>query len=246
MDNQKKLIEPSIRTKAHVEEALKAFGIALSMIKVYGFRQNEDLASSGFANSITQIIGINEEISDLDSIAVSFHEAAHIKDDTSNKIEIYAKYLTGITLIPYIGLFPRTFLFLERIIISPLVLMMMSASYGALGTSLGFWFYQNAAIPWSIEQGEYRADKLAIEKMVSLNHLDPILLLLADKQILKETHGEQRFLGHPPAGAEYKAIKRNLENHGYVVTKFHSGDILEISLTQDGNGRSIRKTYNKV
>ena len=247
MSTEKEFIEPSARTKSHVERALEAFEIPLSSIRIYGFKQSGNAISTGLANSATKMIALNENISELDSVSTSFHEAAHIKDDISNKIKIYAKWLTGAALIPYIALFPRSTQYIERMFISRLVQTIFCASYGIIGSSLGFWFYYNAAIPWAIEQGEYRADKMSIEKMLSLNELDPILTRLMNKQILKRNHRHKRIFGHPSAGAEYKAMKTTLQNNGYEVIKSHPGgstNILEISVTKNGNGRLIQRRIN--
>lgn len=238
MSIEAEYVEPSRRTRRHVEMALKAFEIPISSIKIYGLKNNGILTTSGESNSIKKTIAIDEDVSELQSISTSFHEAAHIKDDVNNKLALYAKCLTHAVVIPYVFMFNGVVRQTERMFSSRFVQTMIFASYGMFGIPLFFWFHQNAAIPWAIEQAEYRANKLAIEKLLSMDKFDEILVTLVNKQILKREYGYARLGGHPPAGLEYKAMKKTLQEHGYDVIKTHPDDapnILEISIIKNGD-----------
>lgn len=243
MSDQNELTDPSPRTEAYVKRALEAFEIPLSSIKIYGFKKTGDVVSGGTANSISRIITMNETNSDLESLYTSFHEAAHIKDDINNKISMYAKWLTAAAATTYLPVLPALMSRLENRITSRLwipISTAIGAAYGVSFVSLGIWFHDNVAAPWAREQSEYRADKMAVEKLLSLGELDPILHELISKSILAESHGQARILGHPSANSEYKAMKRTLQNHGYEVARSRCGgerDTLKISVTRDGNGR---------
>lgn len=238
MSIEEEYTEPSVRTREHVEMALKAFDISISSVKIYGLKNSGDIITIGESNSIKKTIAINEDVSELQSMSTSFHEAAHIKDDANNKIEKYAKCLTYAIVIPYVSMFNGVVRQTERMFSSRFVQTMIFASYGIFGIPLIFWFHKKAAIPWAIEQAEYRANKLAIKKLLSLDKFDEILVTLLNKQILKREYGYARLGGHPPAGLEYKAMKKTLQEHGYDVIKTHTDDapnILEISIIKNGD-----------
>lgn len=217
-------------------------------MKIYGFKLNDKVVSIGFANSISKFIAINENISELDSIYTSFHEAAHIQDDVNNKIPVYANWLTGSATVGCLSGLPWLISRLETI--SPVRFLIplsiaIGSCYGVSLVYLGAWFHSNIAVPWAVEQAEYRADKMAFEKLLDMNRLDPILSVLMDKWMLFEYQGYTRSHGHPPANFEYKAMKKTLQNRGYEITRYHQStqNLFRISVTKDDNGREMEVSW---
>lgn len=248
---EEKVHEPSKRTRTYVGQALRAFNIPLESVKIYGFTDPEGNCG-GWANSDRNEIAINESLNDLSAKYNSFHEAAHIKDHVSQKIPLYAKYLTASVLGVYLSIAPKLSKAAEKIAAqskfrNPL-LAFMGGSYGITGILFGMWFHDNAAIQWAHEQGEYRADKMAIEKLLEQDALDPILKTLSSKKELELAFGSARIGGHRPARTEYKAMKKTIEKHGYKVSKYRLENDLRIDITKNGYGRGIQveNFYSKV
>ncbi|CAN5209470.1 hypothetical protein BH09DEP1_BH09DEP1_5220 [soil metagenome] len=224
MNNEEKLYPSPAWTRAQVERALTAFGILPESIKIY---VGEDFGCAGLANSDTKEIAINNNMSAIKIINTSFHEAAHIKDEARTKSKSHANYLTYTAITAYLSIIPKLFDSSHKIMRPKFAFPFAyctSLGYGLLGNYFGEWFHTNAAVQWAIEQSEYRADKMAVEKFIELNELEPIASKLIEKNILKKENGNQRTGGHPPARAEYKAMKKTLERNGYEVLKYSPHD----------------------
>lgn len=253
MHTQEQLHEPSQWTRSEVERALKAFEIPTESIKIYGF--NKAGARTGFANSKDKTIAINEYGgNNLEQIMTSFHEAAHIKDNASAKIPLYAQCLTAVFLGGYVSMLPKLISFAEKRV-NPRFTNHISAAIGsgcgALGAILAVLFYDNIALQWATEQAEYRADKMAVEKLIELNEIEPVVYNLMWKKLLEKEYGNQRIGGHPPARSEYKALKRILEKNRYEVRKYRPEDApndLKIKISKNGEGpfAQCQNFYSKV
>lgn len=215
------LQEPSPKTRAAVEKALKAFEIPAESVKIFGFRDNSD--TGGWANSDRKIIAMAEDIDCPHFLTyASFHEAAHIKDEATRKGPLYANYFyqtaaltsaLGISA-PFLGkaIKAKTMssFFYHAAIFSTLFQI----------TNFSFWlsnFYSNVARPWSSEQAEYRADKMACEKLIALGAIAPIVSHLARLKLKEKYEGYARTNDHPPARLEFNNVKRTLKKHGYDV-----------------------------
>lgn len=258
--NNEQLHEPSKWTRSQVERALKAFEIPTESVQIYGFNRAGQLA--GYSVN-AQAIAINEYYGEnAGQIYTSFHEAAHIKDFAGGP-DKHAAWLTRGFLVGYtsmyLSMFTKLVSFAKKAIItkpkfaSPILTALFSGAAGAAAYAgpLSDLFYDNIALQWATEQSEYRADKMAVEKLIILNEIEPVVYKLMCKKIREEEYGNQRIYGHPPARSEYKAIKKTLEKNGYEVRKFRPEDApndLVIEVTKNGEGAlaRIEHFYSKV
>lgn len=250
---QMQLHEPSERTRKYVEQALKAFEIPLASVTVYGFTPPGSETLLGIASSEEGYIALNENTkSELGVQYVSFHETAHIKDEIHKKIDSHAKYLTATSVLGYFALSVKAFGNLQKTIQPRFLKPLSYVANGIFGFyCLGNWIHSNISVPWAHEQAEYRADKMAIEKLLSINEISPILMQLYSKKEAKKRLGNQRVYGHPPADLEYKAMKKTIQNHGYEVKKYRPTDApndLKIKISKNGKHASLKASnfYLKV
>lgn len=261
--NNEQLHEPSKWTRSQVERALKAFEIPTESVQIYGF--NSD-GVSGFSNSDNKIIAINERSHNFVQIITSFHEAAHIKDNANAKKPLYATCLTAGFLGGYASMLYKVLSFAEKAVMAKPKLAIPSLAGVCSGLvlmiPLGKLFHENIAFQWASEQAEYRANKMAVEKLITLNKSELEKLVKLSKKglltyllwwqkSLEQKNGNQRIGGHPPARSEYKATKKILEKNGYEVRKFRPEDApddLVIGVTKNGKGPFMRVEhfYSKV
>ncbi|CAN5175354.1 hypothetical protein BH09DEP1_BH09DEP1_6890 [soil metagenome] len=240
--------EPSERTRNYVEKALKAFEIPLASIKIYGFEHAE---RSGWCKSDKKEIAMCEHMNDLFTEYISFHEAAHMKDDAARKIKNHSEFATGFLGGVWLGtyaLLNKTALIKEYMNTHPLIGILAHAVYGGIGALSTCWFHFNIARPWATEQAEYRADKMAIEKLIDLNQLNPILMHLVSLKISEKKDGNKKINGHPASVKEYTANKKTLEKHGYQAKETKENNDLIISLTKNEHSAQaiVQNYYSKV
>lgn len=246
------LHEPSERTCKYVEQALRAFEIPLNSIKIYGFKRTEDNTSLwGIANSDEKFIALLEpSTSDYGITYNSFHEAAHIKDESSKKTRNQARVATGLVGSIWAGtyiLLNKTKFVMDYINKHPLGLL-AHFFYGGISAISTGWFHKHIAEPWASEQAEYRADKMAIEKLIEQNLLGPICHALSMQKLLEKTNGAAKMLGHSAASEEYKRMKKVAQSNGCEVKESTSNDDLIISLAKNGlmSSATVKNFYSKV
>jgi hypothetical protein len=247
------LHEPSFRTRTYVEEALKAFHIPSNSIQIYSF--DEDGIIAGWADSEGKIIALQENLDDIDCEYTSYHEAAHIKDEATRKIQLHAKYLS--TTVLYTGLLALWYNLHatpKKLLRSPffnLLAYLQTPLHVASYTIACDWFHHKYAIGWASEQAELRADKMAVEKLIEQEKLGPILVKLLDKKFGKYLYGNIKLKGHPRHDTEYKAIKKTIQSYGYNVKKYRpigNPNDLVIEISKNGYTASAtsRNFYTKV
>jgi hypothetical protein len=241
---QRELKEPSSRIRTAVERALKAFGVPVDSIKIYEEKNGQ---ATGWANSDKKEIGIDSEIKSNDLLNyASFHEAAHIKDDASNKILSQARqFIAAITTGSFLFqsfLIPKTF--------NKIAQFKKKTPWDFFGATIATsiaagYFMQNAALQWAMEQAEYRADRMAFEKLIEHNDFEPICIALATKKAEQKVKGNTRSGGHGPASQEFNSMKNTLQNHGFTVQTSKNATNLEIAITKNENvyASGILKNY---
>jgi hypothetical protein len=245
--------EPSDRIRNYIHNALEAFEIPKESVKIYGFTYSnvgsfEGALPAGITDSGTREIAMHENLSDSFTEYASFHEVAHMKDNASKKTRMHAALLTGAFGIPCLSLpffLSKTETAKYAAYSFPIPFFLASLAYDCTITILLRQFYSNIAHPWAVEQCEYRADKMAIEKLIELSKNDPkklciIMEFISCKKTDKYEHKKQ--LGHPSSVKEYAAAKKVLEKNGFAVTETKEGLDLIVALDKDGLKTSLNLT----
>lgn len=241
---------PSDRIRNYISNALEAFEIPKESVKIYGFTYSnvenfEGVLPAGITNSDTREIAMNENLSDNFTEYASFHEVAHMKDNAIKKSRIHAALLTGALGMPFLSLpffLSKTETAKYAAHSFPIPFFLASLTYDCTVAILLRQFYSTIAHPWAVEQCEYRADKMAIEKLIELSKNDPkklciIMEFISYKKTDKYEHKKQ--LGHSASSKEYAAAKKVLEKNGFTVTENKEGLDLVIALDKDGLKTSL-------
>lgn len=181
---------------------------------------------TGYCDSVNRVIGIDRRLAvpeNSDSLAWNaFHEAAHLRDKITQKINFYGKACTILGgLLPVIA---QRLLCKKPLMAAPL----KAGLFGAFGACSSYLAFKKLGGElYCRRQGELRADKSAMERLLEKKKYTAVTYALKDKLTGIALGIERCDITHPTCRKECNNIIKTIRKKGYDVKYIYNKEQLE-------------------